>query len=83
MAQVYNMNIQNRGRDPTWLSGKCPSRKPGVVGFEPLWILCFYFFPRGSGKTPQSPSLVLIKPRRDRNNVICLPDMTEILLTAP
>ena len=34
------------------------------------------------GKTLQSPSLVLVKPRKDMNNVSCRCDMTEILLKA-
>ena len=33
-------------------------------------------------KTLQSPSLVLVKPRKDMNNVNCNHDMTEILLKA-
>ena len=34
------------------------------------------------GKTLQSPSLVLVKPQKDINNVICRRYMTEILLKA-
>ena len=34
------------------------------------------------GKTLQSPSLVLVKPRKDMNNVSCRRDITEILLKA-
>ena len=34
------------------------------------------------GKTLQSPSLVLVKPRKDMNNVSCCRDITEILLKA-
>ena len=34
------------------------------------------------GKTLQSPSLVLVKPRKDMNKVSCRRDMTEILLKA-
>ena len=30
----------------------------------------------------QSPSLVLVKPRKDMNNVSCRRDMTEIVLKA-
>ena len=33
-------------------------------------------------KTLQSPSLVLVKLRKDMNNVSCCRDMTEILLKA-
>ena len=33
-----------------------------------------------SGKTLQSPSLVLVNPRKDRNKVGCHHDMTEILM---
>ena len=33
-------------------------------------------------KTLKSPSLVLVKPREDMNNVSCRHDMTEILLKA-
>ena len=34
------------------------------------------------GKTLQNPSLVLVKLRKDINNVSCRHDMTEILLQA-
>ena len=34
------------------------------------------------GKTLQSPSLALVKPRKDMNRVSCRPDMTDILLKA-
>ena len=34
------------------------------------------------GKTLQSPSLILVKARKDMNNVSCRRDMTEILLKA-
>ena len=39
---------------------------------------------RGSvlGQDTSEPSLVLVKPRKDMNNVSCRPDMTEILLKA-
>ena len=34
------------------------------------------------GKTLQSPSIVLVKPRKDMDNVSCCRDMPEILLKA-
>ena len=34
------------------------------------------------GKTLQSPSLLLVKPRKEMNNVSCRRDMTEILWKA-
>ena len=41
---------------------------------------CGFFVGVYLGKILQSPSLVLVKPRKDMNNVSCCSDMTEILL---
>ena len=65
-----------------WLFGiphcsvvKCSTRNPGV-------LLLSFFVDVSLGKKLQSPSLVLVKPRKDSNNVSCHCDMTEILLIA-
>ena len=39
-----------------------------------------FFMGVSLGKTLQSPSLVLVKPKKDMNNVSCCSDMTEILV---
>ena len=58
----------------------------GGSGFEPhwiLWVFFFFFFVSVSlGKALQNPSLVLVKSRKDMNNVSCRRDMNEILLKA-
>ena len=85
--QAFTMgcNILACIRDPTCIcllgsvikyltrnSGVLDSRRTGSSGFVGVSL----------GKTLQSPSLVLVKPRKDMNNVICRRDMTEILLKA-
>ena len=56
---------------------KCLTRYPGVLGSNRTGS--FGFFVRVSlGKTLQSPSLVLVKPRKEMNNVCCRRDSTEI-----
>ena len=64
--------------DGVWrgLVVKCLTRNPGVL--DPLG----FFVGVSLGKTIQSLSLVLVKPRKDMNNVSCRHDMTEILLKA-
>ena len=47
-----------------------------VQGYE--WLKTY----KSLGKTLQSPSLPLVKPRKDMNNVRCRLDMPEILLKA-
>ena len=55
---------------------KCLTRNQGVLGSSRT--RSYGFFVRVSlGKTLQSPSLALVKPSKDRNNVSC---NTEILL---
>ena len=58
---------------------KCLTCNPGVLGWSRTYPLGF-FMGVSLGKTLQSPSLVLVKPRKDMNNVNCRRDMTEILL---
>ena len=41
-----------------------------------------FFVGMSWGKTLQSPCLVLVKPKKDTNNLSCRHDMTEILLKA-
>ena len=60
---------------------KCLTRNPGVLGSSRTRSYGF-FVGVSLGKTLQSPSLVLMKPRKDVNNVSCRRDMTEILLKA-
>ena len=56
---------------PAWLSGKVLDSTLDPLGFCVGVSLA---------KTLQSPSLVLVKPRKDMNNVNCRRDMTEIPL---
>ena len=55
---------------------KCLTRNPGVLGSNRTGSSGFF---RGSvlGQDTSEPSLVLVKPRRDMNNVICRRDMVE------
>ena len=55
------------------------TRNPGVLSSAALDPLGF-FVGMSLGKTIQNLSLILVKPRRDRYNVSCHRDMTEILL---
>ena len=60
---------------------KCLTCNPGVLGSSRTGSSGFF---RGSvlGQDTSEPSLVLVKPRKDMNNVSCCRDMTEILLKA-
>ena len=60
---------------------KCLTRDPGVLGSSCTGSSGVF---RGSvlGQDTSEPSLVLVKPRKDMNNVSCRRDMTEILLKA-
>ena len=60
---------------------KCLTRNQGVLGLSRTGSSGF-FVGVSLGKTLQSPSLVLVKLRKDMNNVSCHRDMTEILLNA-
>ena len=60
---------------------KCLTRNPGILGSSRTGSSEF-FAGVSFGKTLQSPSLVLVKTRKDMNNVSCRLDMTEILLKA-
>ena len=60
---------------------KCLTRNPGVLGSCCTGSSGF-FVAVSLGKTLQSPSLLLVKPRKDMNKVCCRCDMTEILLKA-
>ena len=60
---------------------KCLTRNSGVLGSSPTGFSEF-FVGVSLGKTLPSPSLVLVKPRKNMNNVSCGRDMTEILLKA-
>ena len=57
------------------------TRNPGVLGSSHTGFSGFFC---GSllGQDTSEPSLVLVKPRKDMNNVSCHHDMTEILLKA-
>ena len=60
---------------------ECLTRNPWALGSSRTGSSGF-FAKVSSGKTNQSPSLVLVKPRKDMNGVSCRRDMTEILLKA-
>ena len=60
---------------------KCLTHNPGVLSSSHTGSSGF-FVGVSLGKTLQSPSLVLGKPKKDMNNVSCSCDMTEILLKA-
>ena len=68
---------------------KCLTRNLGGGGgggllfpvFEQHWII-WVFLGVSLGKTLQSPSLELVKPRKDMNSVRCRLDMIEIKLKA-
>ena len=59
----------------------CLTRNQGVLGSSRTGSSGFF---RGSvlGQDTSEPILVLVKPRKNMNNVICRRDMTEILLKA-
>ena len=60
---------------------KCSTLNPGAwvwTAPDPVG----FFVGVSLGKTLKNPSLVLVKPRKDMNNVNCHHDMTEILLKA-
>ena len=64
---------------------KCLTRNPGVLdSSRTVSSGFFFFFFRGSvlGQDTSKPSLVLVKPGKDMNNVSCRRDITEILLKA-
>ena len=67
-------------RDPVV---KCLTRCPRVLGSTRTVgssvCVCFFFVGLSLGKTLQSPSLVLVKHRKDLNNVSCHRDVAEIL----
>ena len=60
---------------------KCLTRDPGVLGLSRTGSSGFF---RGNvlGQDTLEPSLVLVNPRKDMNNLNCRRDMTEILLKA-
>ena len=60
---------------------KCLTRNAGVLGSSHTGSSGL-FVGLSLGKTLQSPNLVMVKPRKDMNNVSCRHDMTEILLKA-
>ena len=59
---------------------KCLTRNPVVQGSSRTTSSGFFFVGVSVGQTLQSPSLIIVKPRKDMNNVSCRRDMTEILL---
>ena len=66
-------------RVPHGSVGKCLTRNTGVLGSSctgSSGVFC------GSvlGQDTSEPSLVLVKPRKDMNNVSCRHDLTEIML---
>ena len=69
------------GRVPCGSVVKCLTRNPGVLGSSCTGSSGFF---RGSvlWQDTSEPSLVLVNPRKDMNNVKRRRDMTEILLKA-
>ena len=68
-------------KGPAWLNGKAfdpSSRGPGSGPHRIHWV----FLGVSLGKPLQSPGVVLVKPRKDMNNVMFRCDITEILLKA-
>ena len=60
---------------------KCLTRNPGVLGSSRTGSSEFFHW-SVLGHGTSEPSLVLMKPRKDMNNVSCRRAMTEILLKA-
>ena len=81
VAVQVSICVQNNSRVLCGSVVKCLTHNPGVLGSSRTGSFGFF---RGSvlGKTLQSPSLVLVKPRKDMNNVSGRRRMTEILLKA-
>ena len=80
-GQLQNLSKKSSlplNQGPAWPSGKV-SRNLGVLGSSHTGSSGFF---RGSvlGQDTSEPSLVLVKPRKDMNNVSCRRDMTEVLL---
>ena len=75
MSNTYPFRVR-RG-----LVVKCLTRNPGVLGSSSTESSGVF---RGSvlGQDTSEPSLVLVKPRKDMNNVSCRRDINEILLKA-
>ena len=74
-----SVNIMNRVLRGSVV--KCLTRNPGVLGSSRTgssWL----FGGSVLGQDTPEPSLVLVKPRKDMNNVSCHHDTTEILLKA-
>ena len=77
--EIYSLSLAGVLPDPVV---KCLTFNPGFLGSSRTGSSEF-FKGVSLGKTLQSPSLVLVKPRKDMNNVSCRCDMTKILLKAP
>ena len=83
-CELINVHSLN-GRSYLWvLRGsvvKCLTRNPRVLDSSRTGSSGFF---RGSvhGQDTSEPSLVLVKSRKDVNNVSCRRDMTEIMLKA-
>ena len=81
----FSQNVFKKPPSQGWVphgsAVKCLSRDPGVLGLSRTGSSGYF---RGSvlGQDTSEPSLVLVKPRKDMNNVSCRHDMTEILLKA-
>ena len=77
MDHILIISLFNRV--PRGSVAKFLTRNPGVLGSSRTGSYGFF---RGSvlGQDTSEPSLELVKPRKDVNNVNCRCDMTEILL---
>ena len=81
MVQINAMRVQITFGVLRGSVVKCLTRNPGVLGLSCTGSSEF-FVGLSLGKTLQSPSLVLVKPRKDMNYVSCCRDMIEIPLRA-
>ena len=94
LTEVYRSKIVNQsylrtgqadgfqGGVPCGSVVKCLTRNPGVLGSSRTGSSGVFFYGSVLGQDTSEPSLVLVKPRKDMNNVNCCRDMTEILLKA-
>ena len=81
----FSQNVFKKPLPQGWVphgsAVKCLSRDPVFLGSSRTGS-SGYFHGSVLGQDTSEPSLVLVKPRKDMNNVSCRHDMTEILLKA-
>ena len=77
----YYQKLHCHGRVLRGSVVKCLTRNIVVLGSSRTESTGF-FVEVSAGKALQSPSLLLVKPRKDMNNVGCRTDITEMVLKA-